>query len=348
MERRQAAQRQLTNVVFAVLVLQRKFRQMRARRAAGLEINNNWWPTSTLSREQELAMRQSMRIRSALRSAFKRETLEGRRIMTVTHGALMLNVFCAMFCTIPEVEANWRLMKFFNTVEIVTGYVFVNEYLTRLLVAPRWWREAKKPMRILDLCCLLPVLGVVFQASTAYRWRGEVNMWDHVVDLARVLRVLRILDFTCIREAGKKAFRAVSAALGCLAEPGVLALSVWIFSTSLFAWAEHEYDGRDKDHLKSMPDALYWTSMYIKGEWANVDFSRGAGSRLCIFYCIFGLAAFAVPVGLMIEAVENSVTTYAEEHKELKAFLSKHSSDAVARLVEARQTTSRGHSGCLM
>lgn len=326
-ERRCVAQRNLTCLVFAALAIQRKFRRMRARREAIANGRTGPQPAAAAARERD--ERQGMRLRSALRSVFKRETAEGKRIMTVTHSALFLNVLFAMVATVPEVEAHTNLMTLFDAVEIVTGYIFVNEYIVRLCVSPRPFEEARKPMRVLDLICLLPVLGVLFQTSTAYRWRGKANWWDHVVDFARVLRVLRILDFTSMRGAGKKAWRAFRAALGCLAEPAVLALSVWVVSTSLFAWAEHEYDGRDKNNMKTMPDALYWTSIYIIGEWANVDFSVGAGSRLCIFYCLFGVATFAVPVGLMMEAVESTLVAYTEEHKELQRLLKSSSSNSV-------------------
>merc|ERR1719473_2204468 len=52
---------------------------------------------------------------------------------------------------------------------------------------------------------------------------------------------------------------------------------------------------------------MYWTSIFLVGEWAIIDFSEGAGSRLCIFYCVFGIMVFAIPVGVIGEALHSTL-----------------------------------------
>ena len=50
------------------------------------------------------------------------------------------------------------------------------------------------------------------------------------------------------------------------------------------------------------PKSYLRSSIYLLGEWSHDRFSDGAGSRLCIFFCLVGVALFAVPVGIVVEA----------------------------------------------
>lgn len=86
-------------------------------------------------------------------------------------------------------------------------------------------------------------------------------------------------------------------------------------------WLENFYavegEPSDKEQMGSIPDALYWCSIYLLGEWANDEFTDGAGSRLCIFYCLCGVALFSIPVGIMVEAGRATLEKVADERKEL-------------------------------
>eukprot|EP00439_Symbiodinium_sp_Y106_P064807 s4891_g10.t1 len=70
--------------------------------------------------------------------------------------------------------------------------------------------------------------------------------------------------------------------------------------------------------MGSIPDALYWCSIYLLGEWANDEFTDGAGSRMCIFYCLCGVALFSIPVGIMVEAGQSTLLKIADERRELE------------------------------
>eukprot|EP00443_Scrippsiella_acuminata_P066892 CAMPEP_0115541670 /NCGR_PEP_ID=MMETSP0271-20121206/90590_1 /TAXON_ID=71861 /ORGANISM="Scrippsiella trochoidea, Strain CCMP3099" /LENGTH=76 /DNA_ID=CAMNT_0002974757 /DNA_START=4 /DNA_END=231 /DNA_ORIENTATION=+ len=74
--------------------------------------------------------------------------------------------------------------------------------------------------------------------------------------------------------------------------------------------------------MTSVPAAMYWCSIFLIGEWANVDFTY-AGSRLCIFYVFFGIAMFTIPVGIIAEAVQNAITAEDQEQKMVMAMLGK-------------------------
>merc|ERR1719235_2632614 len=72
----------------------------------------------------------------------------------------------------------------------------------------------------------------------------------------------------------------------------------------------------EEEDMIDIPSAMYWCSIFLLGEWANVDFSDGAGSRMCILYCLFGVMLFCIPMGIIMDAV---TATLAEEQASLDA-----------------------------
>merc|ERR1719235_1555609 len=72
----------------------------------------------------------------------------------------------------------------------------------------------------------------------------------------------------------------------------------------------------EEEDMTDVPSAMYWCSIFLLGEWANVDFTDGAGSRMCILYCLFGVMLFTIPMGIIMDAV---TSTLAEEQADLDA-----------------------------
>jgi hypothetical protein len=46
---------------------------------------------------------------------------------------------------------------------------------------------------------------------------------------------------------------------------------------------------------------LYFTAIFLGGEWAKTDFSF-PGKLLCVFLCVAGIAIYAVPIGALFDA----------------------------------------------
>merc|ERR1719433_489454 len=133
-----------------------------------------------------------------------------------------------------------------------------------------------------------------------------------------VCRVVRIIDFRCIAREAATIKRTLKMALPGLLLPAVMALDIWVITAGLFHWLENFYKGPDNENQTTIGDSIYWCCIYLLGEWANDMFSDGAGSRLCILYCFFGVALFSIPVGILIEATTSTLKAMAEEQKELR------------------------------
>ncbi|CAN0585857.1 unnamed protein product, partial [Ectocarpus sp. 12 AP-2014] len=47
--------------------------------------------------------------------------------------------------------------------------------------------------------------------------------------------------------------------------------------------------------FSSIPDAMFYTAVFLGGEWSEIDFTW-AGKVLCCVLCVFGIVLFGIPV----------------------------------------------------
>eukprot|EP00928_Gymnodinium_smaydae_P062718 TRINITY_DN46512_c0_g1_i1.p1 TRINITY_DN46512_c0_g1~~TRINITY_DN46512_c0_g1_i1.p1 ORF type:complete len:1127 (+),score=95.15 TRINITY_DN46512_c0_g1_i1:117-3497(+) len=314
-ERRHVNESRLRNafrLVVLVVTLQRRFRQRQRQRA----VAGRWTQIRAViglgaARDHRQSGRSFPSLRELARRIVRAETAFGKRVMWVAHAALALNLIKTIVSTVPETQSSPIIVALCDTAEVATGMVFLVEYVLRLVAARPVWRTLLKPPRIIDFFCLLPTfcrLGLVGEVYGHHHWSRDgsrVDVWQRAVDCALIFRVLRVFQFPIVSKVTKRAWRAFTLVVAGLSVPGILALQVWFITASLFMVVEYIYDGDSWTDMATLPDALYWTSIYLVGEWANVDFSPGAGSRLCIFTCLIGVAIFAMPIGLVVEVVKN-------------------------------------------
>jgi len=307
LERRMVAERRLNTLMMVVLMLQRRFR-MRRRHSL---VRRGEAPREIVAPQQQNPLL------DFARSIVRRRTLFGEAFMALANTALVVNVFNTLLGSMSEVEDSGA---FYWTVAVEYGTfaVFVAEYVLQVLAAPDVYSAVCAVPRVIDFICLMPtVLLFVFQAEP-HKWKKEHKQFEHAVEAMLVCRVVRILDFRCIGREAATIKRTLKMALPGLLLPAVMALDIWVITAGLMQWLENFYGGPDKEHMGTMGDALYWCCIYLLGEWANDEFSDGAGSRLCILYCLWGVALFSIPVGILIEATTSTLKAMAEEQKELR------------------------------
>jgi len=130
---------------------------------------------------------------------------------------------------------------------------------------------------------------------------------ERVVEMVILCRIVRVLDFPFFRREVVTVCRALKAASGLLIMPGFLSFHIWLCTSAAFVWLENQYQGPFMKEMTSIPSAMYWTSHFLIGEWAQIDFSPGAGSRLCILVVLFGMMTFAIPLGIIVESVQTAL-----------------------------------------
>eukprot|EP00978_Attheya_sp_CCMP212_P005123 scaffold11316_cov60-Attheya_sp.AAC.6 len=57
----------------------------------------------------------------------------------------------------------------------------------------------------------------------------------------------------------------------------------------------------DQAVFTNVPNALYFTAVFLVGEWGVVDFTW-PGRLICLFLCVAGIALYAIPVGTLFDS----------------------------------------------
>ncbi|CAE7903543.1 kcna2, partial [Symbiodinium microadriaticum] len=243
-------------------------------------------------------------------------TPTGAGIALFFNTVLVVSLINTMAASIPEIDNNKTASTICLVVEAACTVVFIVDYVVRLLARPK---SVFNFFGIIDLIGCLPGIFVF------YNWlsRGHPHSdKESIAECFSMLRAVRILNFHVFQTEVQILGRVLQDASRKLAVPAYLALNVWITTSALFMWLENEWQNEatecEAKHAKEqcggpgtfedmpdVPSAMYWCSIFLTGEWANVDFTY-AGSRLCIFYVVFGIAIFSIPVGILVEAVKGS------------------------------------------
>jgi len=110
----------------------------------------------------------------------------------------------------------------------------------------------------------------------------------------RVFRMFRVLElenfvvaFTMLDDVYYKSKDVLAAA-------GILALIIWIGGATLFYIFE-------PDLFESVPNAMYYTAVFLGGEWGVIDYNV-PNKILTIIFCVVGIALFSIPVATLFEA----------------------------------------------
>ncbi|MGH7974642.1 MAG: ion transporter [bacterium] len=154
---------------------------------------------------------------------------------------------------------------------------------------------------------------------------------------SRIFRILQLEDFIVAFQKLDNVYRASRDAIKAT---GLMALIIWVGCGALFFIFENDnpnfrectsavplrgtgdtpgcYDFSSTAEcnafygdnsctqvaFKNMPDSLYYTAVFLCGEWGVVDFTW-AGRLVCMFMCVAGIALYAIPTGTLFESFGN-------------------------------------------
>jgi voltage-gated potassium channel len=186
----------------------------------------------------------------------------------------------------------------FDWFEAGCAAVFTVEYGLRLYSSPYDRRSdysragyIKSFFGTADLLALLPFyleLGFArFGVAYDPAWLG-------------VLRLLRILQLEHFTEAFTLLDDVFRACRNTLVATSFLAIIIWVFSSYLFYVLERGNPAVG-DAFDSLPNAMYYTAIFLSGEWGHTDFTP-AGKVLCCFLVVVGLGLYAMPVAAFFDA----------------------------------------------
>jgi len=93
--------------------------------------------------------------------------------------------------------------------------------------------------------------------------------------------------------------------------------------------------------MTSLPTTLYFTIIFLVGEWHYADFATSFGQNMCIFYCLFGVGIFAMPIGLVTDSLSRHMESDAvADQKDVHRFSSSDGSESGERSESPRDRKS--------
>ncbi|MCJ9429017.1 cyclic nucleotide-gated ion channel [Kordiimonas marina] len=218
-------------------------------------------------------------------------------------GLILANLAAVALETVP---AYWeKYHHFFHWFDVVSVIIFTIEYVARVWASAeresvagdtafmRRVRYVLSPSALIDLLAILPF----------YLYLGAVT----TVDLRelRVFRLLRLLKLVRYSPALSSLGRVIYAERRALIAALIIMMGLLFFAATIMYGVEHE---AQPQAFGSIPEALWWAlSTLTTVGYGDVVPVTVTGKIIGGFVMIFGLAFFALPIGIVASGFSDEV-----------------------------------------
>jgi len=252
---------------------------------------------------------------------------------------IVLNVVAVLLESIPEVDkaVGNDPGNFFDRFETFSVMWFALEYILRLFSARKNvdalyspWVYATTFFGIVDFLSTAPWFIEQLLIHT-----GLLDSTGDNAKIFRIVRIFRILQLEDFVTAFSKLDNVFRASKDVLKATGLMAFIIWVGSGALFFIFEQNnpnwrscdmsvpartdsgfgcfdfastkecnevYPGLcNQAAFTNMPNSLYFTAVFLVGEWGLVDFTW-PGRFVCMFLCVVGIALYAIPTGTLFDS----------------------------------------------
>jgi hypothetical protein len=268
--------------------------------------------------------------------------------------------------------------NFFDQFEVFSVMVFAAEYILRLFCAPKnreslysTFIYATTFFGIVDFLSTAPWFIQEGLVAT-----GRLDASGDTTQIFRCFRIFRLLQLEDFVTAFSKLDNVYRASKDVLKATGLLALIIWVGCGGLFYifeennpnWRECDvsvpltaespddppgcydfsstpacnayYPGLcSQNAFTDMPNALFFTAVFLGGEWGIVDFTW-PGRIVCLFLCVVGIALYAIPVGTLFDSFGAVLGLVGEEEEEEQVEGKEEEEEQVEGKDESDQTKS--------
>jgi hypothetical protein len=266
---------------------------------------------------------------------------------------IISNIIAVIAESVPSIDYAVGNEKgnFFDVFEACSVMVFALEYILRLFCAPKNrealyspWIYATTFFGIVDFMSTAP-----WFVQQALIYTGNLDENGDNAKIFRIIRMFRILQLEDFVVAFSKLDNVFRASKDVLKATGLMAIIIWVGCGALFyifesnnpnwrscddsvpvrgtadapgcfdfkstAACNRVYPGMcHQVSFTSMPNALFYTAVFLGGEWGVVDFTW-PGRLVCLFLCVVGIALYAIPVGTLFDSF-GAVLGLVEEEEE--------------------------------
>eukprot|EP00931_Biecheleriopsis_adriatica_P087518 TRINITY_DN61988_c0_g1_i1.p1 TRINITY_DN61988_c0_g1~~TRINITY_DN61988_c0_g1_i1.p1 ORF type:complete len:1129 (-),score=218.70 TRINITY_DN61988_c0_g1_i1:71-3457(-) len=227
----------------------------------------------------------------------EQKTPAGRTWKKIMLVLIILNVLAVIFESVHwmKEEIGSSALNAFETASVI---IFTLEYAANV-----WSAKGNIAYKFRRREYMLSFFGIVDLVTVAPFWiqtlllLGGIHIDAFLFRIARLLRILQLEDFvesfTLLDDAWRSCRETMVAT-------GFMALLVWVCGSVLFY--EFEQDNpRMEGAFKDLPSSMYYTVIFLGGEWAKIDFTPG-GQIVCVIYCVVGIGLYGIPIAAVFEA----------------------------------------------
>ncbi len=214
---------------------------------------------------------------------------------------ICVNILAVCLETVPELDAQHHLV--FVVIEVVSVAIFTVEYAIRVWVAPEHMpysglspararlKYALSPYAIIDLLAILPFY-LAFMVPYDLR-------------ILRVFRLVRFFKLARYSTGLRSLVRAVQAEWRALAASLIIMVGLVLVAGAVMHMAEHK---AQPDVFGSIPQSLWWAVVTLTTVgYGDVVPQTPVGRLLAGIVMLFGLAMFALPLGIVATAFAQEV-----------------------------------------
>jgi voltage-gated potassium channel len=197
--------------------------------------------------------------------------------------------------------------EYFENLEWISVVIFTIEYIARFYSSPELPAFNSRTQYLTSFFSIVDLLAIVpFYVDIFIP--GKMGS----TTVVRVFRLFRLFKAEHYVEAFTVFDNVYARNKGLLKTTGFVAFGLWIIMSVLFYYSERDNPDMD-DAFNNIPNAMFYTAIFFGGEWCRMDFTWH-GQILGGFMIVFGIALYAVPIGILSEGFE----AIATERKELQ------------------------------
>lgn len=231
---------------------------------------------------------------------FEADTPAGKAFDATLIAAITLSVIAVMLDSVASIKAEYG--SFLDIIEWGFTFLFLFEYILRLICVRRPLLYATSFLGVIDLISILPsFIGLVYVGA-------------ETLLVVRVLRVLRVFRVFKLAEYLGEADYLIRALKSSRRKIAVFLYTVFIFVV-VFGSIMYLVEG-EKNGFTSIPKAVYWAIITLTTVgYGDIVPQTHIGQMIASTVMIMGYAIIAVPTGIysseLMKAYKDEVTNNA-------------------------------------
>ena len=216
---------------------------------------------------------------------------------------IILNVIVVMLETMPSIENNHGLMRFFRYFDLVSVIIFTIEFILRVWSCNHlekykhsFWGRLKymlSPAALIDLIAFLPYYLHILIGNL-------IGLDLRVLRMLRLLRFFRLFRLTAYTTPAHIITNVFRKRKNDLALSFILAIFLIIISSCIMYYAEHLSPSEAESKFTSIPATIWWSvvTLTTTGYGEIVPLTK-IGKAMASVIMLTGVAFFALPAGII-------------------------------------------------